>query len=99
MDDPVRLVYGRVTSSKTKLIIREECRKVDISSKPFQQEFLENLRRNREEANGSIGSDVINGFARFGYHYDLCEFPEKWIIGEAKDTVVKDSEESYSFLW
>jgi hypothetical protein len=92
MDDSMCLVDSRVTTSKAKLIIGEECRKVDMTSKPVQQEFLENLRGNGEEADGSIGSDIIDEFTRFGYHYNLCEFPQQRIIGETKYTVIEDSE-------
>jgi len=87
-----------MTSSKAKLVIRKESREVNIISEPFQQEFFKNLRRNRKEANRSIRGDVIEGFARFWYHYDLCEFPQEWVIGEAKHTIIEDSEKSYSFL-
>jgi hypothetical protein len=86
------LVDSRVTSSKAKLIIGEACRKVDITSMPFQHEFLEDLRRNWEEADGSIRSDIIDGFTRFAYHYNLCEFPQQRIIGETKYTVIEGSE-------
>ena len=87
-----------MTSSKAKLVIRKKRREVNITSEPFQQEFFKNLRRNRKEANRSIRGDVIDGFARFWYHYDLCEFPQEWVIGEAKHTIIEDSEKSYSFL-
>jgi hypothetical protein len=80
MDDPVRLMDGRVASSKAKLVIREKRREVNITPEPFQQKFLKNLRRKGKEANSSIGDDVIDGFARFRYYYDLCEFPQEWVI-------------------
>jgi hypothetical protein len=43
MDDPVRLMDGRMASSKAKLVITEKRREVNITSEPFQQEFLKNL--------------------------------------------------------
>jgi hypothetical protein len=98
MGDPVRLMDGRMASSKAKLVIREKRREVDITSEPFQQEFLKNLRRNGKEANRSIGGDVIDGFARFRYHYDLCKFTQEWVIGEAKHAIIENSEQGYSFL-
>jgi hypothetical protein len=87
-----------MTSSKAKLVIREKRREFNITSKPFQQDFLKNLRRNWKEANRSIRGDVICGFARFRYHYDLCEFPQEWVIGEAELTIIEDSKKIYSFL-
>jgi hypothetical protein len=57
---------GRMASSKAKLVIREKRREVNITPKPFQQEFLKNLRRNGKEVNKSIGDDVIDGFAGLG---------------------------------
>jgi hypothetical protein len=91
-------VGSRVTNSKAKLIVGKECREVNVTSKPFQQEFFEDLRGNGEKANGSIGSDIIDGFTMFGYHYNLREFPQQRIIGEAKYAVIEDSEEGYRFL-
>jgi len=87
-----------VTSSKAKLVIRKKRREVDISSEPFQQEFLKNLRRDRKETNRSKRGDVTDAFARFWYHYDVCEFRQEWVIGEAKHTIIENSEKSYSFL-
>jgi len=28
----------------------------------------------------------------------MCEFPQEWVIGEAKHTIIEDSEKNYSFL-
>jgi hypothetical protein len=98
MDDPVRLMDGRMASSKAKLVIRERRREVNITSEPFQQEFLKNLRRNGKKANRSIRGDVIDEFVMFSYHYDLCDFPQEWVIGEAKHAIIEDSEKGYSFL-
>ena len=87
-----------MTSSKAKLVIRKEHQEVNITSEPFQQEFFKNLRKDRTEANRSVRGDVIDGFARFWYHYDLCEFSQECVIGEAKHNIREDSEKSYSFL-
>jgi hypothetical protein len=43
MDDLVRLMDGRMANSKAKLVIREKRREVNITSEPFQQEFLQNV--------------------------------------------------------
>jgi hypothetical protein len=45
----------------------------------------------RKKANRSIRGDVIDGFVRFWYHYDLCEFPQEWVIREEKHTIIEDS--------
>jgi hypothetical protein len=77
---------------------QEEAPEVNVTSEPFQQEFFKILRRDKKEANRSIRCDVIDGFARFWYHYNLCEFPQEWVIEEAKHTIIEDSEKRYSFL-
>jgi hypothetical protein len=72
-----------MTGSKSKLIIRKKRRKVDVVSESVQQEFLKNLLREGKEANRTIRGDVVDGIARFWNHYNLCEFAQEWVVGEA----------------
>jgi len=87
-----------MTGSKAKLIIWNKRREVDVVSESLQQKFFKNLRRERKEANRTIRGDGIDGFARFWNHYNLCEFPQEWEVGEAEHTIEEDSEKSYSLL-
>jgi hypothetical protein len=60
--------------------------------------FSKNLRWNLKKANRSIGSDIIDRFARFWYHYDLCEFPQERVVVETEHTIVEDGEKSDGLL-
>ena len=87
-----------MTGSKAKLIIWKKRREFDVVSESLQQKFFENLRRDGKEANRTIRGDVVDGFARFWNHYNLCKFPQEWVVGEAEHTIEEDSEKSYSLL-
>jgi len=76
-----------MTGSKAKLIIRKKRRQVYIVSESLQLEFFKNFGREGKEANRTIRGDVIDGFARFWKHYNLCEFPQERIVGEAEHTI------------
>jgi hypothetical protein len=39
----------------------------------------------------------MDRFSRFRNHDDLCEFLQEWVVGEAKNAVLEDSKEDYSF--
>jgi hypothetical protein len=78
-------------TNTTKLIIAFR----NVSNAPKTCKILEvihdklfkNLRRDWKETNRSIRGDVIDGLARFWYHYDLCEFPQEWVIRETEHTI------------
>jgi hypothetical protein len=39
----------------------------------------------------------MDRFSRFRNHDNLCEFPQKWVVGETKHAVIDDRKEGYSF--
>jgi hypothetical protein len=71
----MRLLDRGVARSKAKLVARNKVGKVHFGPESLQEEFLKDLRRDGEEADRAIGSDVMGRFARFWHHYNLCKFP------------------------
>ena len=57
IDYSMRLLYRGMARSKAKLVTGNEVGKVHIGLESLQEEFLKDLRRNREEANWAIESD------------------------------------------
>jgi len=57
IDYSMRLLYRGMDRSKAKLVTGNEVGKVHVGLESLQEEFLKDLRRNREEANWAIESD------------------------------------------
>jgi hypothetical protein len=95
----MRLLDRGVAGSKTKLVTRNEMGKFHIGPESLQEAFLKDLRRNGEEADRAIGSDVIGRLTRFWHHYNLCKFPQERIVGEAEHAVVENGKEDDSRGW
>ena len=55
VDNPMCLLDRGVAGAKPELVIRNEEGEVHIRPEALQEESLEDLRRNREEANRAIG--------------------------------------------
>jgi hypothetical protein len=95
----MRLLDRGVAGSKAKLVARDKVGKVHIRPKSLQEEYLKDLRQNGEKADRAIGSDVMGRFARFWHHYDLCKFPQEWVVGEAEHAAVESGKEDNSRGW
>jgi hypothetical protein len=65
IDYSMRLLYRGMARSKAKLVIGNEAGKVHIGLESLQEEFLKDLRRNREYAIWAIGSDFMSRLTRF----------------------------------
>jgi hypothetical protein len=99
IDNAMRLLDRGVAGSKTKLVARDEVGEVHIRSESRQEEFFKDLGQNGEKADRAIRSYVMGRFARFWDHYDLCKFPQEWVVGEAKYAVVEGGKEDDSRVW
>jgi hypothetical protein len=84
-----------MAGSKPKLVARDKEGEVHIRSESHQ-EFLKDLGQNGEKAKGAIRGYVMGRFARFGDHYDLCKFPQEWVLGQTKHAVVEGRKEDDS---
>jgi hypothetical protein len=96
IDNSMRLLDRGVAWSKAKLLVGDEVGKVHIGPESLEEEFLKDLTQNGENADRTIGSDVMGWFARFWHHYDLCKFPQDRVVGEAEHAVVESGKEDNS---
>jgi hypothetical protein len=74
VDNPMCLLDRGVAGAKSELLTRNEEGEVHIRQEALQEESLEDLRRNREQANRAIGCYVMDRLTGFRHHYYLCEF-------------------------
>ena len=92
------LVQRGVAGSVSKLVVGDEVGQVHIRAESLQ-EFLKNLGQYGAEAHRAVSGYIVGWFARFRNHFDLREFPQKWVVGEAEHTVVEGGEKGDSHGW
>jgi len=95
----MRLLYRGMARSKAKLVTGNGVGKVHIALESLQEEFLKDLGRNREEANWAIGSDFMGRLTRLWHHYDLCKFPQEWVVGKAEYAAEEGGKEGDGCGW
>ena len=74
VDNPMCLLDRGVAGAKSELVTRNEEGEVHIRPEALQEGWLEDLRRNGEKANGTIGCYVMGRVTGVRHLYNLCEF-------------------------